>query len=65
MTVSTKIIAVTFLLAIGLSSASFAQQSYASNSVKLSDANTTAIVDDNSNEKIVYVADAFIVCKFS
>ena len=65
MTVSTKIIAVTFLLAIGLSSASFAQQSYASNSVKLTDANTADIVDENSNAKTGDVADALIVSKFS
>ena len=65
MTASTKIIAVTFLLAIGLSSASFAQQSYASNSVKLPDANTTTIVDENSNTKTVDVADPLIVSKFS
>ena len=65
MTASTKIIAVTFLLAIGLSSASFAQQSYASNSVKLSDANVATIVDENSNVKTVDVTDALIVSKFS
>ena len=65
MTASTKIIAVTFLLAIGLSSASFAQQSYAGNSVKLTDANTDDIVDENSNAKTVNVADALIVSKFS
>ena len=64
MTVSSKTIAVTFLLAIGLSSASFAQQSFASYSIKLSDANTTAFVDENSNAKTV-VADALIVSKFS
>ena len=65
MTAFTKIIAVTFLLAIGFSSSSFAQQSYAGNSVKLADANTTAIVDENSNAKTVYLADALIVSKFS
>ena len=65
MTASTKIIAVTFLLSIGLSSASFAQQSFASYSVKLSDANTTAFVDENSNAKTVDVTDALIVSKFS
>ena len=65
MTASTKIIAVTFLLAIGLSPASFAQQSYASNSVKFTDANTATIVDENSNAKTVDVADALIVSKFS
>ena len=65
MTALNKFIAVTLLLAIGLPSTSFVQQSYASNSVKLSDANTTAFVEDNSNTKTVYVADAFIVSKFS
>ena len=65
MTALNKFIAVTFLLAIGLPSVSFSQQSYASNSVKLSNVNTTAFVDDNSNAKTVYVADAFIVSKFS
>ena len=65
MTASTKIIAVTFLLSIGLSSASFAQQSFASYSVKLSDANTTAVVNENSNVKTVDVADPLIASKFS
>ena len=65
MTASTKIIALTFLLAIGLSSASFAQQSYASNSVKITDENTTTIVDENSNAKTDDVADPLIVSKFS
>ena len=65
MTASTKIIAVTFLLSIGLSSASFAQQSYASNSVKITDENTTTIVDENSNAKTDDVADPLIVSKFS
>ena len=65
MTASTKIIAVTFLLAIGLSSASFAQQSYASNSVKFTDANTPAVVYENSNAKTADVADQLIASKFS
>ena len=65
MTALNKFIAVTLLLAIGLPSTSFVQQSYASNSVKLSDANTTAFVDDNSYAKTVYVADALIASKFS
>lgn len=64
MTASNKFIAVTFLLAIGLPFISFAQQSYVSNSVKFTDANTSAIVDENRNAKTV-VADALIVSKFS
>ena len=63
MTALNKFIAVTFLIAIGLPSTLFAQQSYVSNSVKLKDANTVTIVDENSNAKIV-VADALIVSKF-
>jgi len=65
MTTSTKIIAVTFLLTIGLSSTSIAQQVYASNSVKSPDANTTIMVDENSSTKTVDAADPVIITKFS
>ncbi|MEO7306443.1 MAG: hypothetical protein ABIR78_05495 [Ferruginibacter sp.] len=65
MTASTKTIAVTFLLALGLSSTSFAQQVYASNSVKSPGANTTMIMDENSSTKTVDPADPAIVTRFS
>ena len=65
MTAPTKIIAVLFLLSIGLSSASFAQQLIAGYSVKLPDASTTSIIDENSKAKTVEVADPLIVSKFS
>ena len=65
MTSSIKFIVATFFLLIGLSITSFAQQSYVSNSVKLTDVINAGVVDENSNTKAVYVADALIVSKFS
>ncbi len=65
MTTTTKSIAVTCLLALGLSANSFAQQMYASNTIKTQEANNIIIANENSSKKIDDVADPLIVNKFS
>ncbi len=65
MTTSKKIIAATFLLSIGLSSASYAQEVYASNTVKSPNASNIIIANENNSTKIIDVADPFIVTKFT